>query len=158
MMMIIIIIMSYCKHGFPGVSLAIRLYLPSFLAGVLDFILYPIAIVERFYLTVHHLHVHAKGVHRRTSLMQCPACLVRLIWMGFEMGDRWPYSFCFVGCCFHNLLHRILVQFSSSFFSIRLVSIHMGHPHRRIDATTDRKNSILFYLIGLTSIRSITYR
>ena len=46
------------------------------------------------------------GVHRSTSLMgsslllqQCPACLVRLTWIVFLMGGRWPYSWCFVGCC-----------------------------------------------------------
>ena len=39
------------------------------------------------------------GVHRSTSLMsssllfqQCPACLVRLTWIVFMMGGRWPYS------------------------------------------------------------------
>ena len=46
------------------------------------------------------------GVHRSSSLMssslilqQCPACLVRLTWIVFAMGGRWPYSWCFVGCC-----------------------------------------------------------
>ena len=41
------------------------------------------------------------GVHRSTSLMssslllqQCPACLVRLTWIVFMMGGRWPYSWC----------------------------------------------------------------
>ena len=44
------------------------------------------------------------GVHGSTSLMssslllqQCPACLVRLTWIVFVMGGRWPYSWCFVG-------------------------------------------------------------
>ena len=39
------------------------------------------------------------GVHRSTSLMssslllqQCSACLVRLTWIVFVMGGRWPYS------------------------------------------------------------------
>ena len=38
-------------------------------------------------------------VHRSTSLMSstqllqlCPACLVRLTWIFFVMGGRWPYS------------------------------------------------------------------
>ena len=42
------------------------------------------------------------GVHRSTSLMssspllqQRPACLVRLTWIVFVMGRRWPYSWCF---------------------------------------------------------------
>ena len=46
------------------------------------------------------------GVHRSTSLMssslllqQCPACLVRLTWIVFVMGGRWPYSWCLVGYC-----------------------------------------------------------
>ena len=46
------------------------------------------------------------GVHRSTSLMsssqllqQWPACLVRLTWIVFVMGGRWPYSWCLVGCC-----------------------------------------------------------
>ena len=50
------------------------------------------------------------GVHRSTSLtsssllfQQCPACLVRLTWIVFVMGGRWPYSWCFVGCCLQDL-------------------------------------------------------
>ena len=46
------------------------------------------------------------GVHESTSLMssslllqQCPACLVRLTWIVFVIGGRWPYSCCLVGCC-----------------------------------------------------------
>ena len=59
------------------------------------------------------------GVHKSTSLMssslllqQCPACLVRLTWIVFLMGGRWPYSWCFVGCCFReffNIARIILV-------------------------------------------------
>ena len=50
------------------------------------------------------------GVHWSTSLMsssmllqQCPACLVRLTWIVFVMGGRWPYSWCLVGCCHQDL-------------------------------------------------------
>ena len=59
------------------------------------------------------------GVHRSTSLMslsllfqQCPACLVRLTWIVFVIGGRWPYSWCLVGCCRQDLFnnaHIILV-------------------------------------------------
>ena len=45
------------------------------------------------------------GVHKSTSLMssslllqQGPACLVRLIWIVFVIGGRWPYTWCLVGC------------------------------------------------------------
>ena len=51
------------------------------------------------------------GVHRSTALMssslhlqQCPACLVRLTWIVFVMGGRWPYSWCLVGCCRQDLI------------------------------------------------------
>ena len=43
-----------------------------------------------------------EGVHRSMSIMssslllqQCPACLVRLTWIVFVMGGKWPYS-CFL--------------------------------------------------------------
>ena len=59
------------------------------------------------------------GVHKSTSLMsssllfqQCPACLVRLTWIVFVIGDRWPYSWCLVGCCrqdLFNIARSILV-------------------------------------------------
>ena len=43
------------------------------------------------------------GVYSSISLMssslllqQCPACLVRVTWIVFVMGGRWPYSWCLV--------------------------------------------------------------
>ena len=52
------------------------------------------------------------GIHRSTSLMssslllqQWPACLVRLTWIVFMMGGRWPYSWCLVGCCRQDLFN-----------------------------------------------------
>ena len=52
------------------------------------------------------------GVHRSTSLMnsflllqQSPACLIRLTWIVFVMGDKWPYSWRFVGCCLQDLFN-----------------------------------------------------
>ena len=64
------------------------------------------------------------GVHRSTSLMssslllqQFPACLVRLTWIVFVMGGRWPYSWCLVGCCRQDLLWI-------SFLSLNKVSNH----------------------------------
>ena len=50
------------------------------------------------------------GIHKSTSLMssslllqQCPACLVRLTWIVFVIGGRWPYSWCLVGWCCQDL-------------------------------------------------------
>ena len=58
-------------------------------------------------------------IHRSTSLMssslflqQCPACLVRLTWIVFVMGGRWPYRWCLVGCYrrdLFNIARNILV-------------------------------------------------
>ena len=52
------------------------------------------------------------GVHRSISLMSsslflqlCAACLVRLTWIVFVMGGRWPYSWCLVGCCHQDLFN-----------------------------------------------------
>ena len=54
------------------------------------------------------------GVHRSTSLMssslllqQCHACLIRLTWIVFVMGGRWPYSWCLVGCCRQDLFNIV---------------------------------------------------
>ena len=58
-------------------------------------------------------------VHRSTSLtisslllQQCPACLVRLTYIVFVIGGRWPYSWRRVGyCCqdLFNIARNILV-------------------------------------------------
>ena len=51
-------------------------------------------------------------VHRSTSVMssslllqQCPAFLVRLTWIVFVMGGRWPYNWCLVGCWHQDLFN-----------------------------------------------------
>ena len=87
--------------------------------------------------------------YRNTSLMsssllpqQRPACLIRLTWIVFVMRGRWPYSWCFVGCCLQdlsNIARRILVQLPSSFFSSRFVSVQVVHPYSSIDTSTARK-------------------
>ena len=98
----------------------------------------------RLVLTFPTLTRPCKAVYRRTSLISSYfllhfACFVRLIWMVLEMGGRWPYICCFAGSCFQNLFsiaRCILVQFPSSIFSIRLVSVHVVHPYSRIYTTT----------------------
>ena len=61
------------------------------------------------------------GVHSSTSLMSsslllqlCPAFLVRLTWIVFVMGGKWPYSWCLVGCCRQDL--TVCKQMNSSSF------------------------------------------
>ena len=80
-----------------------------------------------------------KGLRKRTSLMtsslllqQCPTCLVRLIWKVLGMGGKCPYSSYFFWMLLPGCL---LMQFPSSFFSVRLVSIYGVHLYSRINMT-----------------------
>ena len=73
------------------------------------------------------------------------------------MRGRWPYSCCFVGYCFQdlfNIAHSILVQLSSRFFSIRLVSVHVVHPYSRIDMTIVWKK-LRFIILGKSDFHMI---
>ena len=77
------------------------------------------------------------GAHRSRSLMssslllqQCPACLVRLTWIVFVMGSRWPYSWCFVECCrqdLFNIARNIFVKLPSCLINRK------RHRHAAID-------------------------
>ena len=108
------------------------------------------------------------GVHRSTSLMrsslllqQCPACLVRLTWIVFVMGGRWPYSWCFVGVTartYSILLATFLCNcrlFSSR--DILLASrwcIHTAVSTRLLPG----RNCVSFYQSGLISVWPIAYQ
>ena len=58
-------------------------------------------------------------VYKKTSLMslslliqQCPSCFFPQTWIVYEMGGKWLYSYCLLGCCFQDLFkttHIILV-------------------------------------------------
>ena len=109
----IIIIMSYRQHGYPWPSLATFPYRSSPLACLQGYIPYPhLAAVCMFELVVLLFAWPYAGFHRSTSLMssslllqQCSVCLVRLTWIVFVMGGRWPYSWCLVGCCRQDLFN-----------------------------------------------------
>ena len=91
-------------------------------------------------------------VHWRTSPMSsslllplCPACPVRLIWMVLEIGGWLLYS-----CCTQDLFDivpSVLVQFPSSFFSLRLVNVHVVHRYS-IESTRLLLVKNAFYFIG----------
>ena len=86
-----------------------------------------------------------EGAYRSTSLtssslllQQCPACLVRLTLIVFVADGRLPYSCYFMECCLQdlfNIARGILVLLPSSFFSIRLVRVHVVHSYSSIDTT-----------------------
>ena len=73
----------------------------------------------------------------------------------FEMGGWWPYSYCFVGCCFQDLFNitcSILVLLLSSFFSICLVSIHVVNAYMECMDMTAAWKKLHFILSDSLSI------
>ena len=89
------------------------------------------------------------GVQKKSSFMSsslllqhCPTNLARLIRMVLEMRGFWLYSWNFCGCYFLDLFNitcSILVQFPSSFFLIRFVSVHVVHPQCTSNTTATWK-------------------
>ena len=92
-------------------------------------------------------------------LQNCLTCLVHLIWMVLEMGIKWSYRCCFMGCCFSdsnfffNIAHCIFVRFPSSFFSRRFVN-SMCYIRRVVLTTAARKKSRLI-LSNRSDVHSI---
>ena len=109
------------------------------------------------------------GVHKSTSLMssslflqQCPACLVRLTWMVFVIGGRWPYSWCLVGCCRQDLLKiaRSKCQMLRIYIYIYIyicICMYIHHHHHHvvplawISLTLSRHFSLSFIASGWSS-------
>ena len=131
--------MSCSQHGYPWASFATPPYRSLLPAGPQGYIPYlRRAAVCRFELVAPILLGHMRWSIREHHLWVRSACLVSLTLIVFVMGGRWPYSWCFVGCCLQDLFkiaHSILVQLPSSFFSIRLVSIQVVPPYSSIDTT-----------------------
>ena len=116
---------------------------------VFVYILKKEAVLCKFLLIGQHWHDHVKGsieeyhlwVHSCFS-SNVPHFLFVLSYL--ELGVEWSYRCCFVGCCFHdlsNIAYSILLQFLSSFFSMRFVSIQVVHRHNFC------LEEILFYFI-----------
>ena len=69
--------------------------------------------------------------------------------MVLEMRSRCSYICFFVGCYFLDLFtitRSILVQYLSSFFAIRIVSVQVVHPYSQIDTTAVWKKLYLVLL------------
>ena len=104
----IIIIVSCRLHGYPWPYFATPPYRSSLLVGPQGYIPYPHrAVVCRFELVVLLLLGHMSGSIVEHHLWARPCffsnVLVRLTLIVFVMGGRWPYSWCFVGCCLQDL-------------------------------------------------------
>ena len=79
------------------------------------------------------------------------------------MEGKWPYRCCFGGCCFWHLFspaHCILVSFSSSFFSIRFLSVQVVLLYSNTDLATAWKKSffILPEILDLHMINNLSIR
>ena len=77
-------------------------------------------------------------------LQLCPANLVRLSLMVFEIGGILPYNRCFVGCFFQEMFRiarSMQVYVPSSLASSFLVSVHDNEPYTRTVWTAAWKKS-----------------
>ena len=137
----------------------------------------PIVYCSQLVSWIHPVYVQSYSSNTCTSVWRGPwenvtyefvhtsptvSCMFCLPYLGDFWDDRLrAVQLQFSGHYFQdlfNIARSILVQFSSSFFSIRLVSVHVVHPCSSTDTTAAWKNCVLFYWIDLTSIGSITYR
>ena len=134
---------TVCMDFPDSLSLFICSYRPLLLASLPKYILCPYrAVVDKFLLAIP-----VKCCIGERHLWVCPAGLVHFIWMALEMGDQWPYSCCFMKCCYqdlYNIARRILAQFLSSFCSICLVSFHVVYLYSSIDTTTAWKLTTMY--------------
>ena len=99
-------------HGYPGPFLATLLNRPLLPAGFQGYTLYRQSCCIYVRAGRPAFSRPCEGVHWSSSLMsfslllqQCPTYLVRLTWILFVMGGKWPYSCYFVGCCLLDLFN-----------------------------------------------------
>ena len=105
---------SSCRAASTDIPDPLSPLLPIVLQG---YIPYPhIAAICMFELVVLLLPGHMWGSIGVHHLWARPcfssSVLVRLTWIVFMMGGRWPYSWCLVGCCrqdLFNIARNILV-------------------------------------------------
>ena len=158
----IIIMLSY------WLSLAIHPYHPPLPAGLLDYILCPYrAVVDKFFLVNQLWPVCMKWPIGECHLwipLYFSSSVTHELFVFFGWFERWKVDSCslcfFMACRYQDLFNitlSILMQFPSSFLFILSVSVHVVHPYSRIDTMLLRRNCVLFYRIGQTSIWSIAY-
>ena len=76
-------------------------------------------ILRSWWESIEKCHLSLSLLHQ-----QCLTCPVCLTWMVLEIGGKWLYSWCFVGC-FQDLFIiacSILMKFPSIFFSLVLLA------------------------------------
>ena len=107
--LIIIIIKSCWQYRFPWLSLIIHPYYPSLLADPLDCIqclhrgdvsLRWLANTDLSMCSSPWENIVYEFVLTSTAAVPSMSCSS---WLIFEIVGKWPYSCCFVGCCFQDL-------------------------------------------------------
>ena len=82
-----------------------------------------------------------------------------LIWMVCKMGGMWPYSFCFVKCCFQDLFKAacmIHVYFLSGFFFKSLIKSKLVDHFIYLDSNISYTESDVNIPIGKTWTATVT--
>ena len=81
-------------------------------------------------------------------VLTSPACLLRLNCMVFHIEVKWPYSSCFVWCCFRVLLQKHVAFWCGSYMaistSVRLVSRWCSYTEEATRLQL-QINPVLFY-------------
>ena len=125
-----------------------RLYLPLFLAGHQDGIQCPYkADWYRSFLADLYWYHHGNEPQRDfadefiSSTWAVPLCFVSLAWIIEVMGDKCPYSYCFVGCgavtriCFEQHVESLYIT-RLFFSSNRFFKLQVVQPCNSIHTTT----------------------
>ena len=104
---------------------------------------------------------HAYLMSLSIPLQRYPAYLLRIIWMVYKIGDKWPYCRCFVECYFQDVSRKTVVSFCSFpqvFFppSVSLTSRWCIYWVLRTQPQLGR-NPVLFYQRDQIFIWLITY-
>ena len=164
----IIIIKSYWKHKFPLISWSLSPSIPidrSFRQHPVSPQSWWIEVFAGWSKLAHpYIEIHGRTLLMSSSLLlqQCPACLVHLTLMVFEMGGKWPYSdYCLGGAAssIYSKLHITFLCSSHQAFSLCILLASMWCIYTVVFTQPQlQRNPLLFYHIDQTSIWSITYQ
>ena len=74
---------------------------------------------------------------------QCPACLVRLTWIVFVMGGKWPYNWCLVWVLLPGLVQYCSQQSTKKTSTCRIVDFTISVDHRVKLTEIEKKDKYL---------------
>ena len=89
-------------------------------------------------------------------LLHCPVGLAHFIWMICEMGGKWLYKCCFVGCCFQGFVQNSMQPFLCSSHLPFSPSVLLKWCDHTVVLTQLERIPVLFYQRNQISIRLLT--